>query len=157
MARKKTKAIVLRSKLEERVKEQLDARKITYKYEPGTYTYISPVRSGVCASCGGNKVGKRRRYLPDFVVPDWTDGVITGGIIIEVKGYLTSSERTKLLDIARANPEVDLRLLFGSDNKLSKTSNTRYSDWAREHGFPSAIRTIPDEWFKEFNRGRPEA
>lgn len=60
---------------------------------------------------------------------------------------MAASERKKLLDVKSANPDLDLRLVFMRDNKITKRSKKRYSDWAEENGFPWAIGEPPDEWF----------
>lgn len=86
---------------------------------------------------------KSRSYLPDFTFK-------TSPIIIEAKGRLTRDEREKLLLIKRSNPEVDLRLVFMRDNKLSrKPRSLRYSSWAEKHGFPFAVGSVPKEWLDE--------
>ena len=84
---------------------------------------------------------KTKKYLPDFVLKN--------GIVIEAKGRLTQADRAKLIAVKQQYPEIDLRLVFMYDNKLSRTSQTRYSEWAEKHGFPYAFKRIPKEWAKE--------
>jgi hypothetical protein len=127
-----------RSGLEEKVAAYLEAKGIKFQYESLVLTYAKGVRKGLCEQCGSRKVVKIATYTPDFVLDN--------GIIIEVKGRLTSTDRTKLLAVMRSNPERKLRLYFGSDNKLQKTSDKRYSDWAKQHKFDFAIGTIPRRW-----------
>lgn len=86
-------------------------------------------------------VPKTKKYLPDFVLKN--------GIVIEAKGRLTQQDRTKLLAVKEQYPEIDLRLVFMYDNKLSRESPTRYSEWAEKHGFKYAMKRIPKEWAKE--------
>lgn len=83
-------------------------------------------------------------YVPDFVIT-FKDG---RKIYIEAKGYLRPENRAQLLSVKSQYPDMDLRLVFERDNKLSKTSRTRYSDWAGKHGFMYCVGTIPEEWFE---------
>lgn len=84
---------------------------------------------------------KSKKYLPDFV--------LRNGIIIEAKGRLTQADRAKLVRIKELYPELDIRLVFQFDNKLSPKSKTRYSTWAQKHGFLYAMKSIPKEWSEE--------
>ena len=139
----------LRSKLEERTKEQLDKHGITYDYEGYTIPFRTPVRGGICEDCAGRSVHQQRRYLPDFTIRP-------SGIVVEVKGYLPSPQRSKILGIRKWNPDLDFRMVFGSDNKISKGSSTRYSDWCEQNGIPYCIRIIPDNWLEDFRKGRTD-
>ena len=83
-----------------------------------------------------------KTYVPDFVLPN--------GIIVEAKGWFTSEDRTKMIQVKKANPEADIRFLFQADNRIRKGSKTYYSDWAKKHGFPYAVgKEIPEAWFHE--------
>lgn len=71
-------------------------------------------------------------------------------IYIETKGRLTSFDRTKLKAIKERHPDVDLRLVLMSDNKIRKNSKVRYSDWCEKYGFPWCIGVgIPTKWLEE--------
>ena len=81
-------------------------------------------------------------YIPDFVLPN--------GIIVEAKGFFPSEDRTKMLRVKKANPEVDIRFVFQRDNKLDKRSKTTYTQWAKRHGFLAVVgEDIPEAWFTE--------
>lgn len=86
-----------------------------------------------------------KRYIPDFIITK-NDGT---KIYIEVKGYLRPQDRAKLIAVKEANPTIDLRIVFGADNKLNRFSKTRYSEWATKHGIPYAVKDIPKEWFND--------
>jgi hypothetical protein len=86
-------------------------------------------------------IPKPKKYLPDFRLKN--------GIIIEVKGRLTVFDRVKHLSVKEQHPEIDIRFVFQFDNKLTRTSKTRYSDWAKKHGFQYAFGEIPKEWNDE--------
>lgn len=83
-----------------------------------------------------------KNYLPDFVL------VFPNGRImyIEVKGWFPSTDRSKMRAVKRCNPDLDIRLVFGANNKLHKNTDTRYGDWCDKHGFPWAVGAIPKEW-----------
>lgn len=82
-----------------------------------------------------------KTYTPDFIV-EKTDGSVT---YIESKGYLRSTDRTKILAVLRDN-DIDLRICFMQDHKLSRGSRNRYSDWCDKHKITYAVGRIPEEW-----------
>lgn len=127
-----------RSGLEETVAQTLKEKGVIFQYEPIKLTFHRTVTKGLCPKCGSTKVVRRATYTPDFVLDN--------GRIIEVKGRLTSTERTKLLAVRASNPERSLVLYFGSDNKLKKNGTKRYSDWCADHGFDFSVGTIPRRW-----------
>jgi len=86
-------------------------------------------------------VPKTKKYCPDFVLPN--------GIIIEVKGRLTTADRQKHLAVKEQYPDLDVRFIFQFDNKLATNSATRYSDWCDKHGFMYAFKEIPIEWLSK--------
>lgn len=125
-----------RSKLEQLTAALLKRNKIKFEYESIKLKYDFPVRGGYCSSCkSGKQVVRRRHYLPDFV--------LGSNSILEAKGILGSSERSKFLAIKKSNPEWNVAFVFGADNKLSRNSKQRYSDWCRDHGFDFGIKELP--------------
>lgn len=125
----------VRSGLESRVRQDLDSRNVTYEYETLELPYIK----SVCPKCG--EILKKGKYLPDFII---------GTLICEVKGRFTSEDRKKHLSVKEMNPERDIRILFQRDQKLSKASKTRYSEWCTKHKIPYAIgETVPEDWVKD--------
>lgn len=117
-----------RSAFEQSVAEAAEEEGLEFDYEPedGIITW-TPM--------------KAKKYLPDFILPN--------GIIVEAKGRLTVHDRTKHLAISAQHPELDIRFVFQYDNKLTRTSKSRYSEWADRHGFKWAMKTIPLEWWEE--------
>lgn len=117
-----------RSKLERTIWKQLPHKnkKVKIEYEAEKLPYVI-----------------ERNYLPDFVIHR-QDGT---KFYIEVKGFFPSVDRVKLEAVKKAHPDLDIRIVFGSNAKLYKGSNTRNADWAKRRGFPCAIKTIPKEWF----------
>lgn len=127
-----------RSLFEVSVAKQLYEAGTKFTYETKSYSYLDPVPRAECAACSGKDCFVRRTYTPDFFLPD--------GITIEAKGKLDFKQRKKLKAIKKSNPDLDLRLLFMRDQKISKNSTTLYTDWAYQHGFTYAVNTIPQSW-----------
>lgn len=123
-----------RSKLEVLVAKLLTEKRIKFEYEPRKIKYQSRVHGGRCVECGAKKVFRMRSYLPDFVLQD--------GTVVEAKGRLTPSERTKFLSIRESNPQLRIVFVFGADNKLNKRKDARYSDWCIEHDFEYGIKQL---------------
>ena len=114
----------MRSGLEEQVAALLDELKVDYSYEPEWLPYVI-----------------EHRYIPDFKI---------GDIYLETKGWFKSSDRRKMLAVKKANPDLDIRLVFQAPtNKISKRSKTTYAMWAEKNGFPwCAYYAIPTSWLK---------
>jgi len=119
--------MLYRSNFEKLCADELTNARVKFEYEPFQLEYFSKVRGGECEECGSRKVHKTRWYTPDFYVP-------RNKIIIEAKGKFMSANRTKMLDVIDAWPKYDIRMWFMYDNKLTKKSTVRYSDWCRRHG-----------------------
>ncbi len=122
----------LRSGLEKKVAAYLKQLEVQFEYEPkdSKLKYVVPE--------------KNRTYLPDFRLPN--------GIIVEAKGKFDAPTREKMLLVIEQNPDQDIRILFMRDNKITKTSKTRYTDWCRKHGIKCAVSEhghIPREWIDE--------
>ncbi len=119
-----------RSKSEERVAGHLNELGVAYDYEP---------KDGKVAY----RIERSALYLPDFVLTD-------SGIILEVKGHLTSADRSKYIRIKECNPGIDIRFVFDrATNRLSKTSKTTYAQWAEKHGFLWCEKIIPPTWYNK--------
>lgn len=123
----------LRSGYEKKVRKCLEENKVQYTYESMVIKYVVPET--------------KRSYTPDFILPN--------GVIIESKGYpFSSKDRAKMLFVKEQHPELDVRILFERDLKISRKGAkkvTKYSDWAEKNGFKYAISPqgiIPEEWLK---------
>jgi hypothetical protein len=127
-----------RSGFEDKIAADLDARGIDYEYEKLKVDFTPPP--------------KKKRYTPDF-----TSIRLPPNVVIEAKGYFTSKDRSKHLDIQASRPDIEVRFVFqNASKKLSKTSKTTYADWCRKKGFRWAEGRIPEEWFSEAKRTRPK-
>jgi len=120
---KESKNIKFRSKLEEKVADLLEGLGVSYEYESEKLSYTI-----------------EHNYTPDFVLPNYT--------YLETKGYWDAADRRKILAVKKANPEIDLRMIFQSPyNTISKKSKTTYAMWCEKHAIPwTSYHNIPLEW-----------
>ena len=56
-------------------------------------------------------------------------------------------DRRKILIFKDAYPHITIHFVFYTDNKISKKSKTKYSDWCNKHGFEYSIGTPNQKWF----------
>ena len=120
---KEKKKIKFRSKLEENIASLLQNLGVSYQYESEKLSYTI-----------------EHDYTPDFVLPNY--------IYLEAKGYWAPADRRKILNVKKANPEIDLRMVFQSPyNTISKRSKTTYAQWCERHDIPwTSYQDIPIEW-----------
>jgi len=119
-----------RSKLEERVADQLEAESIPFEYESVKLKYTVPARNAT--------------YTPDFVIDK--------KIFIETKGWMrNAAERQKMILVKQAYPDLDIRMVFqNANNPIYKGSQTTYAKWAEDHGIKWADEgKIPEDWLIE--------
>ena len=116
-----------RSGLEIKVKDYLKEHKVKFKYEAIKIEWEDLMY---------------RTYTPDFVLPN--------GLIIEVKGLFTASDRRKHVAIKKQHPNLDIRFVFeSSKRKLSKGAKSTYATWCEKNKFLYADRIVPEYWLKE--------
>lgn len=117
-----------RSKFEERIYEDAERKGKSLRFEPADIVINYTINY---------------RYWPDFELPN--------GILVEAKGYLRPKDRTKMIQVKKENPSLDIRFVFQRANtKLTKGKNSMtYGQWADKHSFPWAETKIPLEWFRE--------
>lgn len=133
--RKEAKAANYRSGFEHKVAKCLEGNKVEYTYEKEKIQYIIPA--------------SKHNYLPDFR--------LTNGIFIEAKGKWDAASRKKMVLAIEQNPDKDIRLLFMRDNKITKTSKTKYSDFCEKRGIKyhvSPIGEVPAAWLLPSNKKR---
>lgn len=140
-------SIALRSGYEFKIVQNLKKDGIEFKYEPTTFGLMIPEVGRLCSKCSSNDVWKKTKYTPDFRLYDEADGQES---YVEAKGRLTAKERKIILafrDQICVKQGIGYAVLIQRDNKLSKTSKTRYSDWLKKNGIPFAIgERIPPKW-----------
>ena len=120
---KQNKPIKFRSGLEKQVAKLLEGLGISYQYESEKLGYTV-----------------EHNYTPDFVLPNY--------VYLEAKGYWSPEDRRKIKNVLKANPEIDLRMVFQSPyNKINKKSKTTYAAWCEKHGIPwTSYHNIPLDW-----------
>lgn len=124
---------VFRSPLELRVGRGLASRGVVFNYETLKVPYVVPQRDA--------------KYTPDFILPN--------GIVVEAKGLFDAKDREKLILVKAQHPDLDIRLVFQSAaTRIYPGSDTTVTMWADKHGFPFAIKEIPNEWLAEPPRRR---
>lgn len=120
---------LVRSKYEARVAADLLERGIHPHYEEVRLPYEVP-----------------RIYVADFA-PRTPSG---RQVIIEAKGYFPLEDRRKVLEMVRANPAIDFRLLFQkASTKVRRGAKLTYAGWADKHGIPWAEGLVPDAWLED--------
>jgi len=112
-----------RSNLEKNLASLLEGLGISFQYESEKLSYTI-----------------EHTYTPDFVLPNY--------VYLETKGYWDAEDRRKVLAVKKANPEIDLRMVFQAPyNTISKKSKTTYAKWCEKHDIPwTSYTDIPLEW-----------
>ena len=115
----------------------------TYEYNISKYISRTPE---LCDRVGYESISlaytTSHKYKPDFILPN--------GAIIEAKGYFTSTDRSKMLQVHKAHPELKIYFMFlKAHNKISTGSKTTYASWCDRHGFEWIEGTeFPIDWSK---------
>jgi len=129
-----------RSKYELNIAKDLYEKKVRFKYEWIELPYQVKVPGMQCGDCLSKAITRDGNYLPDFLI-------VRTGVIVEAKGKFTPKDRKKMLAVIKAHPELDIRMLFYSDNWVTTSHKNRYSDWCKSNNIKYAVaRTIPDDW-----------
>ena len=124
---RKARAAGFRSGLEQLVAKQIKKSNHDIRYET---TKIKWVDFSI------------RSYTPDFILDN--------GIILEVKGFWSTSDRRKHVEIKKQHVNLDIRMVFeNSKRKIRKGSNTTYGDWCKKKDILYCDRIIPLSWLKE--------
>lgn len=155
------RAAGVRSGLELSIKEMLEGLGRDFGFEDDSciFNYHLPVRKGAILLKSGKivdppngKVVSQHTYTCDFVITK-SDG---GLMFIESKGYFKPKDRTKHVALKKQYPDIDLRILFSSNGKVS--SKTSYAQWAEKQGIGYYCLStkekkegsfIPEEWLAE--------
>ena len=115
-----------RSKFEAGIAATLNKKKVAFSYESLDLKYIIS-----------------STYKPDFI--------LSNGVIVETKGFLSKEDRRKMVAVKAANPSLDIRFCFqNAKTKLSrgKKRSLSYGQWATKNGFLWCDKTIPSDWHK---------
>lgn len=130
------------SKFEHEVADSLNRQGIKFEYELHSFKWVEKVPNTYCEHCGLKPCVADRSYTPDFFVFN-ENGKLD--YIIEVKGIFTAKDR-KIAEAMKATyPATSFRYLFYYNNKLSRSSKTRYSMWCDKKGLDYGMRADLDE------------
>jgi hypothetical protein len=130
-----------RSRYEANIAKDLKSKGIEFEYETIKVNYYLKKR-GKCEGCDNvNSIFVHKTYTPDFIM---------GSMIVEAKGRFTSVDRTKMSQVVKENPDLDIRMLFMRDQWCTKSKKQKYSDWCNAHNikFDFGI-SLPKAWLKE--------
>lgn len=131
-----------RSRYEKNIAKGLELGGVSFEYETVKIKYHLKKR-GKCNDCFGTSVSLLRTYTPDFIFKK-------GEIIVEAKGRFTSSDRTKMKQVIKEHPDLDIRMLFMRNQFCTKSKANTYSDWCKKYGIKYAFGiSLPKEWLKE--------
>lgn len=130
-----------RSRYEANIAKYLKSKGIKFEYETVRVSYYLKKR-GKCQNCDSVKrIFVHKTYTPDFIM---------GSMIVEAKGRFTSVDRTKMAQVVKENPNLDIRMLFMRDQWCTKSKSKKYSDWCNTHNIKFAFGiSLPKEWLKE--------
>ena len=133
-----------KSYYEYQISIDLTKRGIEWEYEGTKYTYHLTTRRGFCPDCGSKGTKEAHTYTPDWYLPD-------SDIVIESKGRFTGKDRNIQKAMLEEHPELNIKMLFLYDNKLSKSSKTKYSQWCDKYEIDYHVSKegiIPERWLK---------
>ena len=131
-----------RSGFEDTIANDLDQAGVDYEYESLIFEYTEPLRKNLaqCEDCGGSNLVRTGRYTPDFV--------LSTGTIIETKGRFDAKDRRKMIAVRDEYTDYKFVLLFMRDNRISRRSDTYYSDWCMTNDFDFSIGQLKQEWLQ---------
>lgn len=113
-----------------------------------TIPYYSLLRGASCKDCGGNRVGKARKYTPDFRMRQRDPSGDESLGYLEVKGYMRAPQRALFRSLVKEKPDLVLYFLIQSDFKV--TSSLTFSGWIAKFlpGVKYAVwnGTFPTSW-----------
>ncbi len=127
------RTVTSRGSLEPKVMADLEARGISYEYEPFSLKYVFEAS-----------------YTPDIVLPN--------GVIVEIKGKFDRDDQRKMDLVVKQHPDKDIRIVFqrlktgliGSAKRKDGTRMT-HKEWADRRGIKCAEMKIPEEWLEYEN------
>ena len=136
-----------RSKYELNIAKDLYEKKVRFKYEWTELLYQVAVTGMECKECSSKKITRKSIYIPDFLI-------VRTGVVVEAKGKFTPKDRKKMLAVIERHPDLDIRMLFYSNNWITTSHKNRYSDWCESNNIKYAVsRTIPDDWLVKQTKG----
>ena len=127
--RKRARPGPYRSQLEEDIGADLVKLGHVADYEPDKFEYTI-----------------HRKYTPDFRVGDF---------YIEVKGWFSASDRSKLLAVFKANPDLPLFVALQMPNqRLNAKSKTTVAQWCTKQKIAWCPTPIPADFLTQWANGK---
>ena len=127
--RKRARPGPYRSQLEEDIGADLVKLGHVADYEPDKFEYTL-----------------HRKYTPDFRVGDF---------YIEVKGWFSASDRSKLLAVFKANPDLPLFVALQMPRqRLNAKSKTTVAQWCDKHHIKWCPTPIPADFLTAWANGK---
>jgi hypothetical protein len=123
-----------RSKFEHEFASYLSNLGVPFNYELYQLEYWY-TKKGVtlgCMTCGSNDIQQKGWYKPDFWLPEQ-------GIFVETKGRFTHKDRNKMVEIKKAHPETEVKLLFMDNRVFDKRSGFRHLDWCEKNNYDGKV------------------
>lgn len=77
-----------------------------------TFSFILPIKGGVCGACESASVGQRRTLTPDFCFVSTNPQCQDQYHYIETKGFLRAKERSLLRALGKAHPDISLSIVL---------------------------------------------
>jgi hypothetical protein len=103
----------LRSKLEARVIDELEAAKVKYEYEAEVWEYEIPARVA--------------KYTIDLKI---------NKMYYEIKGYFSADDRKKMKLVREQHGQCFVMVFDNPQNKITKRSKTTYASWCDANDIP---------------------
>ena len=133
-----------KSLFEYNISLNLTKRGIDWEYEGKKYEWFMNTRKGTCSECGSNKVRESHIYTPDWYLPEYD-------LTVESKGIFSGRDRKIQQSMKEEYPDLGIKMLFYQDNRLSKLSKTKYSEWCLKQDIDYHVSkegVIPERWLK---------
>ena len=135
------KTITVKSSYERKVAEALIKGGHSFEYEKESFKWLERVPRAYCPECAHKGALVERSYTPDFF--------LANGVIVETKGKFTAKDRKIAAAMKEQWGNKEVRMLFSTDNWITKQHKSRYSDWCTSKGIKWAIGEVPQEWLDE--------
>ena len=92
-----------------------------------------------------------KTYKTDFAVH-----TLGGDVMVEVKGWFPTAERTKIKSVLRDNPDLRLLVALQRPNAaITRDSKTTLAMWCEKNSIPWCPCPIPEEILAKWKAGIP--
>ena len=71
-------------------------------------------------------------------------------VYLESKGYFSYKDRVKMQNVCEQYPDLDIRMVFQKNNKLSRKAKMTYGEWCDKRDIPWILyEDITLEWLEK--------